>query len=191
MGPGTLVLAFALSLAPVVLATVEGSTLGGGELSVLALASLPWLALAGLPRAARGTPAVAVVGAALPALALAGAIDWRAGLEPERLGLTLAWGLALIALFAFAAERGRGALHGVLWIALVPGAAALTYALDAAADVAAPARLADVGELSPLIWALASAREGQAPFAALGAGLALVLVGGLRPSRSQASPEPA
>lgn len=191
MGPGTLALAFALSLGPVVLAALEPGSHAGRAVSHLALALLPWIALAGLPRARAGASAAVVVAAALPALALAAASDASVGLGAERIAVTSGSGLLLIALLSHAAARGRGALYGILWCCLVPGLAALSLAWDLVAGVRSAASVDALGGASPIVWSLAAARGAASPHLALGSGLVLLFVALLaaRPSgESEAAP---
>jgi hypothetical protein len=185
LGVVALALAFVLSLAPVALRLLADAGWAPEGVSLLGLALLPWIALAGLPRAAARAPAA--LGLALPALALAWSMDTRGG-APAAEGLwTLGFGALLILLLERAANagaRGRRELHGGVWLALVPGLVLLGAIagggwLGAAADVspltwswtraAAPAEPGLAGApLGPLavalvLWALAGrAREDQA-----------------------------
>jgi hypothetical protein len=138
--------------------------------SRLGVALLVWLALAGLPGRRGGTAAGAVAGVvalASPVLALAAVLDGAQGAQ-DRLPAA-ALGLACAALLAPGARRGGGrAVHGVLWLVLVPGLpllhAALTWA-SAPGGGAAPGVLPFA--LSPLEWAHGLAREGgRAPLSA-------------------------
>ncbi len=128
MGRLALLGAFALSLSvPLALRLEAGSALSlvGTEVSATALVLTVWVALAGLPRRARepsGTGAFAVLGLALPVVALAFGADRAAGRVPAELATTAGVGLALVALLAAAADRGRpeGSPYGAAWFALVP-----------------------------------------------------------------------
>lgn len=169
--------AWAVSLAGVGLAGA-GLTLPGSALAALAL--LPWIALAGMPRdasrAAAGPLARALAWPclALPPCALAAALDARAG----RTGLAalLAGGLLLVLLSALAAAAaGRARAYGWLWLAWVPGAAALLVALRfaplAGGEAApAPAWLAWLARAHPLAWAWQPAQP-AAPWPVVAAAL--------------------
>ena len=170
MGPVALAAALVLSLAPPVLAWIPGASAALESTSFLSLALLPWIALGGLPRGPRAefVPARGVPGIALPALALAGALDARAGADPLALLVFAAWGMLFVALLASAAARAaahgeRGSLYGPLWLALVPGSASLALALRHA-DGGRPAFATWLGRASPLGWCVARAEalaEGQ------------------------------
>lgn len=103
----------------------------------LLLALLPWLACIGLPRLAEARPQrrgwLVALALAVPPLALAAWLDGRAGVASGgTLGLAAA-GLAHLALLGEAAHRARGRVrgaHALLWLATVPGCAALSAALS-------------------------------------------------------------
>ena len=159
MGSVTLVLAFLVSIAPGALAWLPGRGWSLEGSSWLALALLPWLALAGLPRgvpsraaAGRAGP-LAVVGLALPALALAAGFDLSAGQPPTGLAHLAGWGLVLIAALALAADRG-GRLHAALWLLTVPAAAFLLHALTRIGSQATSDFLPRALAASPLAWPL-------------------------------------
>lgn len=177
-----LLVAAALSGAPALLGERLGPSLEG--CSRLALAAMPWLALAGLPRRlgdGREELALGVeLGCALPLLGLGAWLDLRAGSGARELGITALGALALFLPLCLARRRARGApLHGLAWLALVPGGPALCYALSGAYE---PALL--LGQASPLGWSWERARstaetgwEGL-PLAPLAAVLALAIAAG-------------
>lgn len=132
------------------------------DLSLSALALLPWLAWATLPRRAadaRGDLALAPW-LALPLLVLALALD-RAREQTWSAALVAGLGSSALALlFALAAARsatarGPRALYAAAWFALVFGAPALSLALE---SVGAPLYgraspfLEFLGRLSPFTW---------------------------------------
>jgi hypothetical protein len=187
-----LALAFALALfVPVLEGLVSALDLARG--SYTALAALPFLALAGLPRERGCAPARAealLVGAlALPALALGAALDLAQGSAASAVAALAGGAWVLVVAWALAAERAtRSAearrLHAHLWLVLVPGVAALALALEWA-----PRRAADGGfaaawlALDPLVWCHRAGRPGAlaAPkvlelVLALAAALAVLLV---------------
>lgn len=163
-----------LSLLSLVVPVLE--TLGAGPLargSLAALALLPWFLFALVPRsrsadgegAWRAAAFVALL--ALPPLALGAGLDLARGAAPG--GLLAATGTALFAFVLWRAanevaarrESARGT-YAALWLALVPGAAALRLAL-----VWVPRR--GSGEapgtgllyaLDPLVWCHRWGREG-------------------------------
>jgi hypothetical protein len=207
MAPSALVAALAWSLVgPLARRFAPGADPTAG-LSLAALALLGWVALAGLPRPGRvdrpgsvdrgagpdtetGAGAWAVLGLALPALALGAALDVGSGLAAVEVARTVGWGLALVALLALGADRaararaGRQRLHGALWLALVPGLAVLpAVALWGTSSASAGASWV---ALSPLGWTArraleASAERGTlpaAPVAALALAAALAALAG-------------
>lgn len=148
-----LLLAFLLALAPL-LGEATGLLAPRDSVRVFAVL-LPWLALAGLPRGARGAnrpelPALLL----LPLLALAWAADRRAPGAARLTAPALAGFLAVPALSA-AAARG-GAVHGWLWALLVPVPAALAAAFLLSGDsgsTGGPAGLGAGLAATPLVWA--------------------------------------
>lgn len=186
-----LALAFALSFLPALLEFASGGALSFGESSHLALASLPWLALAGLPqrRGARGPTASRAVAAALPPLTLAAGLDRASaggGGVPLVLLGELGVALALIGLWAEVGWRSaaRGGAFGALcWLCLVPGLAALRLALvfapstSGAPPAAGPALL--LTRANPLYLFLEAARAGRldAVGALVSLALALLVLG--------------
>jgi hypothetical protein len=164
------------------------------ESDFLTLSLLPWLALAGLPRRAT-SPARAAwragewVFLALPPCAFGAALDARAGDWPVALVATLAAGLLLSWLGALAAERAADRpgdrVYPALWLAWVPGMAALLFALRFAplpGDEPAGLLLEKLALAHPLAWAW---RE-QGPIWAwpLGAAILLWLVARERARRA-------
>lgn len=137
-----------------------------GDGSRAALAWLPWLALIGLPgRNTVGLPCEDTVGLpnansksrdwplalgmALPLLAVATWIDWRAGLGSGRVAATVVAGLVTLVTLGEArqqATRAGLAMYGLLWFALV----AVIPALAVAIAWGAGGRLADSGLASEL-----------------------------------------
>ncbi len=170
--------AFALALlVPLLEASVPGLTLARGSLAALAL--LPWLALAPLPRSSGAraplgaAPAAAAfpalrealyVGAlALPPLALGAGLDLARGADARVLSATGAGGWLLLVLWvgaaAHAARTTRAqAAFAWSWFVLLPGVAALRLALawvplraGGAASELGPERARWLA-LDPLVW---------------------------------------
>ena len=135
-----------------------------GDTPRLLLALLPWVALIGLPRGSgRRREWVVALALALPPLTLAGWLDGRSGLDSAGTAGLAASGLLYFVLLGEAAHRARGPAggpargwaHAVAWLALVPGAAALSAALSwgvtgEAADSGLPALLASITPLGAL-----------------------------------------
>jgi hypothetical protein len=141
MNGAALGLAWTLSFLPTVLDALSSGNLSLGEASHLGLASLPWIALAGFPSAAReparapGRPWWLAAAAAAPPLALAAGLDRAAsrGSSAAPVLAELAVALVLVLLWGGVAERSRrrrGSAGGLAWLLLVPGLAALSLALD-------------------------------------------------------------
>ena len=148
----------ALSFAPAFVGEGAGASLAG--CSRLALAALPWLAAIGLPaRASRSDPpnaAVFELSLALPALGLGAWLDLRAGFAPSELALSASGALLLCVLLARArsvAARSGGPTYGIAWLALVPGAPALAFALSGGWTPAV-----QLARFSPLAWMWERAR---------------------------------
>ena len=164
MGAVTLALATLLSLAPACLGWLPGRGWSPEGSSFAALAALPWIALAGLPRppASAGGRAgpLAVAAAALAPLLLGGALDLRAGVPPGTAAWTVVWGLAATGCLAAAAERGRRGrplAFALAWLALVPLPAAWLAAGGGGPWV----------QLGPLAWF--AGRVGEPPSPGLAA----------------------
>ncbi len=177
--------AFALALlVPLLEGLVPGLFLARGSLAALAM--LPWLALAPLPRK-HGADAGPFRGAlfvgclALPPLALAAGLDLARGAEPRAHALSVVGAWLALVLWVGAAERAAGVArarraYAGLWLVLVPGAAALRLAL-----AWAPLSQARAGSgssawfaLDPLVWCHRWARpSGFEAQAALELGLVL------------------
>ena len=175
-----------------------------------ALALLPWLALATLPRvgapgdAARAPCEALLAGAlALPPLALGAGLDLARGAEPRALAAFAgcAW-LALVLWVASAACAVKAArarcVFGALWLALVPGAAALRLALAwvplrASAEAAEASARAAPFALDPLILCLRFARApllAPAELAACCGAAIVVLLATLAAGRTGAEARP-
>jgi len=156
VGSAALVVAFLASIAPGAIAWLPGRGWSLTGSSWLALALLPWIALAGLPRGrAGGAGPIAIVGLALPALATAAGFDLAAGLPAAGLARLAGWGLLLVAALALAAERG-GTLHAALWLLTVPASAFLLHALTRVGTLASSDLLGRVLATSPLAWPLSA-----------------------------------
>ncbi len=175
-----------------------------------ALALLPWLALAGWPRAAGPAPgwgaALVPWAASVPAFVLCARLDQAAGAPSASLALLLGHGLGLGFLLAAGAEaaRRRGAAaarrHGRVWLLLMAAAPLLAVALDWAGRPGAgepPAWVSGTASLSPLVWCSELAREGRLiagaevtapvwPWLAV----VLVLVAAWAPARAAGEPSP-
>ena len=164
MSRATLLLAWGVSLLPLLLETIEAEPILPGAARA-GLVLLPWLALAGIPsiryRAAPGRgrwdSALLPIALLLPVLGLALGLDARSGratLVPALLAvaIVLVWSLS-----REAARRGGGTrrrVQAAAWIALVPGVVALHAALAWAPPGVAPARWAWTERCSPLAWGL-------------------------------------
>lgn len=179
MGPAALVLAWLVSLAPLMLEREGVLDLSGSSAQAtprLALCALAWIAVAGLPRATVGARDLRAwwgsFMACVPVLALALALDVERGSPWPRSASAIAWALGFIALSALAAEMARprrvsSQLHAALWIALVPGLPLLQAALSFGArsgDSLAPAWSRSAAQSSPLYWALAAVDGSPSPF---------------------------
>ncbi len=186
MGPAALVLAWLASLAPLILereGALDLSDSGAGAAPRLALCTLAWIAVAGLPRATLGPRDLRAwwggLMACVPVLALALALDVERGSSWPRCAKAIAWALAFIALSALAAELARARLvssrvHAALWIALVPGLPLLQAALSFgshSADSLAPEWSRSAAQCSPLHWALAAVDGSPSPY---GPGILLI-----------------
>ncbi len=139
MNGAALGLAWFLSILP---ASLDALTSGGLALegaSKLGLASLPWIALAGIPAVRGKGPAHGpwpLVFSALPPLALGAGLDRAsdpAGTSPFETGAGLLVSVLLVVSWAGVARRSapRSRLvAGAFWFLLVPGLAALDAALE-------------------------------------------------------------
>lgn len=167
-----LLLAGSLSFLPFALALASAGQLRFAGATWTGLALGPWLALAGLPRGPgephglrgdleQGRRAwLLPVALALPSVALGVGLDARDA--PGGPGLPFAglalMGLALVGLWSLAAGAARtpraSAAYGVLWLALVPGAAALLWAVLWAPAATGPGEgwLAGIARGLPLPW---------------------------------------
>jgi len=183
--PGRLVLAWCASMALLVLEHVGGAW-SLAPASLLALAALPWLCLAGLPSEARPRSSqvsrFASIACALPPLALAAAIDLRRGAPLFETALALAVLLALLCLAVAAAGRAAGASYAIAWLVFAPGVPLLAAAIawGAQAEHARGPRVLELAaSASPLGWCCDLARDlvrGEglpAPWGALAVALAL------------------
>ena len=174
--------ALAASLVPLLLPWFgDGElALAGGRSSVWVL--LPWIALAGLPRRSGGPPLAWCAAALLPLFALGLAADLRAGRAAGEVLRAALPALGLALLLAAAARRARGArLHALLWLALVPGAAALALVVELF-EGPLPALGA---RATPLAWGARAAAGAPdvAPWAALAAALLLLAAAGRAEAR--------
>ncbi len=192
-GPGIL-LAWSLSLLPILIESASGGAIGFPEASKLGLVLLPWIALAGLPHekerekpAERSRDALLTLVLALPPVALGAGLDVAAatstGAPSEPYGTLSIAALVIVCWRAAADRKGSRtrALQGGLWTALVPGAAALHVALlwvprgtrgasNSAADGMVSAALEWIGRTNPLVWiARWTADRSPDPWGGLGA----------------------
>jgi len=143
-----------LSVAPGALSRWGGAELGFEGVPCLPLALLPWLAVAGWPRAGKDRlRALGVLGLMLPALALALATDLEAALALRALVETAAWGAILCAALAWSAERGGG-LRSAAWFVLVPGCALLLAAWAFVGSASPRSGAASWLAASPLAWSV-------------------------------------
>ena len=183
-----LALVWLLCAAPLFLPRVLGS-----EVSPLALAILPWLVWASLPRSGSESGLVDRLAPALaaPLVVLALALERARGRE---WGVTLApaGGLVLLALLYFAAARRTAAsragrrLYALAWFALIAGAPLLAATLESAGAPlfgGPPGWLATATQLSPLSYWLTRLHTGlpgaalELPWVALALAAALWLAG--------------
>jgi len=183
-----LALVWLLSAAPLFLPHVLGS-----EISPLALALLPWLAWASLPRAGSESELVDRLAPALaaPLVVLGVALERARGRE---WGTTLAaaGGLALLAVLYFAAARRTARsragqrLYACAWFALVAGAPLFARTLESAGAPSfgrAPGWLETTAQVSPLSFWLSRLHAGlpgapiELPWTALALAAALWLAG--------------
>jgi hypothetical protein len=178
-----------LALLVPALESLTGATLARGSLAALAL--LPWLALAALPRRAPcGSAAhVAALAGALASVpvALGAGVDLARAADPRDLARAGLATFAALVLWIAAAASAAGAprtrtAYGVAWLVLVPGLAALELALawvplSGSAPAAAPAR---AWAVAPLVacrrWGSADGLESFGALDALLAPLAAALV---------------
>ncbi|MDP6410482.1 MAG: hypothetical protein QGI46_13985 [Planctomycetota bacterium] len=175
MNRAAAVLAWALSAAPCAAWGAARESLG--DASRLALATVVWLALVGLPagrRERRAGTATArawprALGLALPPAACAAWLDLRAGHAPEDLWTTAVAGLLLFVVLGearrMAARAGGDGLYALAWLAIVPGTLGLRAALDwAALGPGEPfAPVVWLAERGPLDWAFARLAPGPEP----------------------------
>lgn len=181
--------AFLLALlVPLLEGSFSGVSLARGSLAALAL--LPWLALAALPRASltrvpltrerpgarRALREALFAGAlALPPLALGAGLDLARGVEPRALAAVCAGGWLVLVLWVAAAAHATSTARArtgfaLLWLALVPGAAALRLALawvPLGASWDAPGRT-PLFALDPLVWCHRWGRAGGLEVLAVG-----------------------
>ncbi len=189
MGPAALVLAWLLSIAPLVLerAGVLDLSAGKSDASVrLGAGALVWIALAGMPRASVGaSDSRAWWGscmAFLPVLTLATVLDLANGLAFHLKAVNAVLALLFVALSALAADLARRRLrsqrvHAALWFACILGAPLFAAAFSWGARPAAsqpPAWASIAANFSPLQWAFGSMSASQLPFAAPAAFATLV-----------------
>lgn len=160
-----------LSLGPLAVLGSERAEIFGGDLSRLALAAWPWVALLGLPPSPRprGTsawrPALGASLLAWPPIALGASFDRARGGEPRELlvqAFVLAVSAGLLALAAGLAAQSERARrrHAIAWFVLVPLAPALAGALElggAPLYGEAPAALRALADASPLGWLMSHA----------------------------------
>ncbi len=172
MGARLLAAAFLLSiLVPLCEAWLPAFPLAQGSLAALAI--LPWLVLAPLPRQRhaqreplwRGPLSAACL--ALPSLCLGAGIDLARGIEPHVLAPTTAAAWLVLVLWSGAAECARRSdrtrsAFATLWFLLLPGASALRFALawvPLRASTAGSGR-APLYALDPLLWCQRWGRAG-------------------------------
>ena len=174
-----LALVWLLSAAPLFLPQASGG-------SPVALACLPWLVWATLPRARLEPGALEQLAPwlAAPLLVLSLALA-RARGEEWGTALASAGGCALLSFVYFAAaRRAAGWIYAGAWFALIAGAPLLERVLGDAG----PLRL--VAQVSPLSWWLARMHPPRAgaelalPWVALAFGAALWLAGRAREERA-------
>lgn len=144
-------------------------------LSRAALAALPWIAYAGLPRRDRGDAlAELAFECALfaPPLVLGLLHDLALGMERAHAAVLVAGSVACALLAALAAResartQAARTLYTVAWCVLVAGIPVLYAALvlgSASAIGTAPAWLAQIARASPIEWSVANlALDGDAP----------------------------
>ncbi len=159
MGTGAALTAWFLAVLPLVLATELEVAAPGGH---VALALLPWMALAGLPRSAsseRSNGAALVLALLLPSAVFAARLDVAAGVGPGPVLLVLGVGFAVVLLLGWAAERGArgGPFHGAGWWLFVAGPPILSIAVALSTERDAPVLLRRLAAISPLeqAWRLA------------------------------------
>jgi hypothetical protein len=181
---------------------VDASAFAG--LSRAALAAVPWLAYAGLPRRERedGSSGIAFELALFaPALALGAWLDAAGGLARVDLyaitgGSVVCAGLSAFAARACARQPATRALYAIAWFTLVAGIPILraTLVLGGATLFGhGPAWLAAIARVSPLQWVLSclpaeAAHEWPfAPIALLAALCLFALVAARRPATEAAA----
>jgi hypothetical protein len=157
-------------------------------LSPVALACLPWLVWATLPRSGSEPAAQDALAAwlAAPLVVLALALERARGRELGA-ALLVAGAFALLAgLYGAAARRPGRALYASAWFALVVGVPLLSRVLESAGAPLfgrAPRALEFAAQASPLGWSVARLQAPAAgaglelPWTALGLGAALWLAG--------------
>lgn len=151
MSLARIVLAFVLSVLPGALAWTGSLRFEG--VSMLGLALLPWLAIAGTPGLDRACLA-ALVCAPWPAWALGAAIDAENGAAWIALAPTLAWSAVFVLALAALAARSTGARYEVAWLALVVVPPLVRFAFDyGVGHEAAPRVVTALARASPLGWA--------------------------------------
>jgi len=179
-----LALVWLLSAAPLFLPQAAGP-----DSSPVALACLPWLVWATLPKGRQDDAALARLAPwlAAPLLVLSLALA-RARGEEWGTALGCAGGSVLLALLYFAAaRRAAGPIYACAWFALIAGAPVLARMLESTGE---PRALALVAQVSPLSWWLARLHPTRAgagialPWIALALGAALWLAGRAREERA-------
>jgi len=171
--------AWALSVLPFLLDAWSGGALGVPGASRLGLAALPWLALAGMPRAGPAEDAARTrrralvpLALALPPLALGAGLDLAGHGDARALALRGAVAAALILAWSVAAELARPAArrapYGATWLVLVPASATLHVALAWVPLTTSSGAGGSAGAgaswwlANPLLWAFRWTRAGGA-----------------------------
>jgi len=163
-------------------------------LSPVALACLPWLVWATLPRSGSEPAALDALAPwlAAPLVVLALALERARGHELGGALLVAGASALLAGLYAAAARRGRRGLYAAAWFALVAGAPLLARVLESAGAPLfgrAPRALELAAQASPLGWSVARLQAPapgaglELPWIALGLGAALWLACGRREAR--------
>jgi len=179
-----LALVWLLSAAPLFLRQASGS-----ESSPVALACLPWLVWATLPRAKRESPALERLAPwlAAPLLVLSLALARARGEEWGTVIVCAGGCVQLAVLYFAAARRASGPIYACAWFALIAGAPLLAAVLGSAG---APRVVGLAAQTSPLSWWLSrlhppgAGAELALPWVALALGAALWLAGRAREERA-------
>lgn len=183
VGIPALAAASLLSILPALLESATGGAIAFPGASSAAIALLPWLALAPLPREAPLRNGALFAGAfSLPPIALGLGLDLARGFPGRELASAVVLGWLLLLAWTFSADLAARspasrAVYSALWLLSLPGSAALRVALGWASGprAGAPAHAA-LASANPLIWIHRWGRAGGLEEEPIGRGLGAALL---------------